>query len=68
MKLRKTLAGMLIRVAHRLYRPKVTVSTAPYAFGGGDDGQAFMGAIYTAGPPGPAMQEYFQRLESRGWN
>lgn len=25
-------------------------------------------AVYTAAPPGPAMQRYLDELESRGWN
>lgn len=66
MRPRELLARLLIRAAHRIYPPKVTLSIDPYAFAG--DGRAFMGAVYTAGPVGPAMQEYFQRLESRGWN
>lgn len=76
---RKTLAGLLIRLAHRIYPPRTTFRSAA-------TGRAFTvlappklnqcrgvslpradTAIYTAGPVGPAMQEYFQRLESRGW-
>lgn len=74
--MRKALAGLLIRLAHRVYPPRVThhgrdgsswiIRGAPR----GKSGSVRLGAdsaIYTAGPMGPAMQAEYERRESRGW-
>ncbi|WP_029925443.1 hypothetical protein [Nocardia otitidiscaviarum] len=66
--MRKWLAGGLIRLSHRIYRPTVTEvdrgvlhQGGRYVYGSSEtDGQAFMGAIRS-------MAEA-ERRESRGWN
>lgn len=67
---RKAVAGMLIRLAHRIYPPKVTlvehgaIKRRPYT---DKDHQVWSDdhATHTAGPMGAALRV---RRVSRGWN
>ena len=69
MGIRKTVAGWFIRTGQRIYRPTITDMTAQVdRICIGDTWLRTDAAIYTSGPVGPAMQDYLQRRESRGWN
>ena len=66
MALRKSLAGALIRLAHRVYRPRVNEDQSSIYFDPWPEIAETMADLQRWQLA--SAQEYLQRRESRGWN